>query len=353
MQLTCVVGTYRLSDETGTGILRLETNETVTVANENGRVKVSKNEQTLGSFKTLNVKGESAENRFKLSPSGTLFESRQYDDHLKFTASNKLTIINIVDLENYVAGVVQSEVFGCSDDIDFYKVQAIISRTYVMNHLSKHRKDGCNLCDGVHCQVYKKRNTTEMIHYAAIETAGLVLVDKNNKLISAAFHSNSGGQTTNSEDVWINPLNYLRSVTDTFSLDMKNSTWQKTYTTKEWLDIFQKRYSKYDMPREKALNFEQNERKTHFHGKIPLTKMRTDLGLRSTFFSVRQEGDTVVLSGKGYGHGCGLSQEGAVRMVQEGYCMEDVLKFYYNNVNIVNLDSVSFPTKDIVNFNTF
>jgi len=238
---------------------------------------------------------------------------------------------------------IQSEALGSSNDLDFFKIQAIISRTYAIANLRKHRKDNYNLCDGVHCQAYKGRNITPVISQAVKETAGLVLVDQNRKMISAAFHANSGGQTINSEDVWNMPTSYLKSVVDTFSFDMRGSAWQRVYTTKEWLDLLHKHY-KYDIHDnakcEKAFNFEQNQRKTHFHENIPLRDMRNDLGLRSTFFSVRQEGDTVILEGRGYGHGVGLSQEGAVRMIREGYSVEDVLKFYYKDVGLIKIDDL-------------
>ncbi len=343
-QLTCVMGAYSLSDETGKEVIVLNKDEYITLQSDQNGVKVLKDNTELGVFSSLTAMGNDLKNMFRLSPEQFDIEERIYDDHLEITVDrNALRFINIVDLENYVAGVIQSEVLGSSDDVDFFKIQAIISRTYAMNNHNKHKRDGYNLCDGVHCQVYKSRNNTPKILQGVTETSGMVLVDLNRKMISAAFHSNSGGQTLNSEDVWNRPTPYLKSVQDTFSLDMRNTTWQKTYTVQEWLDLLQKNY-KYDIldptKRENALNFTQDKRKTHFHENIPLKNMRWDLGLKSTFFNVRQEGDTVFLDGKGYGHGVGLSQEGAIRMIREGYSVEDVLKFYYKNVSIVNIDDL-------------
>ena len=59
--------------------------------------------------------------------------------------------------------------------------------------------------------------------------------------------------------------------------------------------------------------------------------------LRSSFFSVRTEGAEVVLEGRGYGHGVGLSQEGVVKMIDKGYSVEEVIKHYYTGVNITSL----------------
>jgi stage II sporulation protein D len=172
----------------------------------------------------------------------------------------------------------------------------------------------------------------------------MVLTDnQTNKTILASFHANSGGQTMNSEDVWVSVVPYLRSVVDTFSLGMRGSTWQREFTVNEWLNGLQRHFN-YDIRNEtkraNALNFEQNERKTHFHEDIRLRDIRRAFDLRSAFFSVRQEGDKVILHGRGYGHGVGLSQEGAVRKIREGFSVEDVLKFYYQNVGLVKIDDL-------------
>ncbi|MEG1910492.1 MAG: hypothetical protein RR190_05940, partial [Bacteroidales bacterium] len=89
-----------------------------------------------------------------------------------------------------------------------------------------------------------------------------------------------------------------------------------------------------------ALNFTQNERKVYFCGQIPLKFIRRDLNLRSTFFSVSSDGTTVTLNGKGYGHAVGLSQEGAMRMIELGFSITDVILFYYPGVEILHVDEL-------------
>jgi stage II sporulation protein D len=344
-QLSCVLGQYRLTDGTGKEIAILNRDDSISLHAEHRGVKVLRGREDLGAFPKVTIMGEGLRTMFRISPDVRNIQSRIYDDHLEISVENNaLRFINVVNLENYVAGVVQSEVLGSSDDVDFFKIQAIISRTYAMTNFRKHRRDGFHLCDGVHCQAYYSRNNTPRILQATAETSGMVLIDnETGKTILASFHANSGGQTMNSEDVWVTKVPYLRGITDTFSFDMRGSTWQKEYTVNQWLNLLQKHY-KYDIhnetKRKNALNFEQNERKTHFAENIRLRDMRRDLDLRSTFFSVRQEGDKVILDGKGYGHGVGLSQEGAIRKIREGSSVEDVLKFYYRNVGLVKIDDL-------------
>jgi stage II sporulation protein D len=344
-ELACVLGQYRISDENGKEIALLNKDDNVTLHAERSGVKVLRGRETLGIFPKITVMGEGLRTMFQILPDAQNIRNRIYDDHLEISVENNaLRFINIVNLENYVAGVIQSEVLGSSDDVDFFKIQAIISRTYAITNIRKHRREGFNLCDGVHCQAYYSRNNTPRILQGAIETAGMVLIDnETRKTILASFHANSGGQTMNSEDVWVTQVPYLRSVTDTFSYDMRGATWQIEFTTKEWLNLLHKHF-KYDIHNEtkraNALNFEQNGRKTHFHENIRLPDMRRAFDLRSTWFSVRQESDKVILDGRGYGHGVGLSQEGAIRMIRNGFGVEDVLKFYYQNVGLVRIDDL-------------
>ena len=86
-----------------------------------------------------------------------------------------------------------------------------------------------------------------------------------------------------------------------------------------------------------AFNFTQNERKTFFiHPSfgIPLRDLRSTFKLRSTFFSCEPVGDKVLLRGKGFGHGIGLCQEGAMEMVKRGYSYKEILSFYFRGARL-------------------
>ena len=73
--------------------------------------------------------------------------------------------------------------------------------------------------------------------------------------------------------------------------------------------------------------------------------MRTDLNLRSTFFSVVTDGDTILLKGKGYGHGVGLCQEGAMEMAKEGFNYRQIIDFYYFGVMITDIKNAVILTQ--------
>jgi stage II sporulation protein D len=233
--------------------------------------------------------------------------------------------------------------------LEFYKVQAILARTFALTHINKHVAEGFSLCDQVHCQAYYGKPKDLTIFKAIEETKGKVVVDENLNLIVAAFHSNSGGQTANSEDVWGSKTTYLRSVTDSFSIKMPNSKWERRMLTDDWLSYLKLKHNfptEQDDAKSIALNFKQDQRKIFLecsNSRVPLKNIRQDLQLKSTFFSISIiNKDSVLFKGRGYGHGLGMCQEGAMRMSKSGYTYTQILNFYYKNIQLIDLHKLSF-----------
>ncbi len=178
-----------------------------------------------------------------------------------------------------------------------------------------------------------------------MQSSGETIVDADGNLIDTPFHSNSGGQTANSEDVWRTALPYLRSVQDTFSYRMRQSNWTKVISKDKWLNYFSKTHKLNTQDpevRNTLLTFSQPQRQARILG-VPLTRVRTDFGLKSTFFSVSTDSKTgdVILSGHGYGHGVGLSQEGTIRMVSLGIAYDSIIRHYYTGAQIHHDENTS------------
>ena len=338
-----------VADEMDTIASGLSAGDFVEVTPFAKEVVVAVNGKKMGNFATVSFVSTDDNAFLYISPKGC--KQRSYEDDLIVTAlsSKYLQLINHVEFESYIAGVAQSEIYGKHADI--FRVQAIISRTWAMRNMEKHRANGYNFCDNVHCQAYYNRCIREDIKQAAKASLGEVLVDAEGNLIETPFHSNSGGQTANSEDVWKAEIAYLRSVKDTFSYGMKQSVWTKEVSTDKWLGYFAKNH-KMDINdsavRNELVNFVQDERKAKIMG-VPLTTIRKDWNLKSTFFSVFYYGDKVVLEGRGYGHGVGLSQEGAIRMVELGINYKDILTHYYVGSQVVRIGGEDVPqeTEDV------
>lgn len=307
----------------------------VLIRSEKGGLHVSVNGDDYGLFKKVRLEATDTACILCLNPEGC--KQRTYEGDLEVTQmSGKLLLVGDVEFETYIAGVVQSEIYGQKSDI--FRIQAIISRTWALRNLGKHAAEGYNFCDGVHCQAYFNRCVRPDIMLGVIQSSGETLVDSTGALIETPFHSNSGGQTANSEDVWRSALPYLRSVEDTFSFNMHQSEWSKTISIDRWLNYFAKTHklnTNDSTVRDSLLHFNQPKRQARLLG-VPLTRVRLDWQLKSTFFSVGVDSasNSVILTGRGYGHGVGLSQEGAIRMVMLGYAYDSILQHYYTGATL-------------------
>lgn len=303
----------------------------------NGRqVRVSIDGYDYGSHNSVTFMADDTACILCLNPRN--IKHRTYEGNLivSVAKNGKLLLINDVEFETYIAGVVQSEIYG--NETDIFRVQAIISRTWAMKNINKHKADGYNFCDQVHCQAYLNRCVRPEIMLGTMLSSGMTIVDAGGSLIETPFHSNSGGETANSEDVWRNAVPYLRSVPDTFSYRMRQSEWVKVVTEEKWLNYFANKHKldiRNDSIRQELLNFSQSTRKVRLCN-VPLTRIRTDFQLKSTFFSVLYDSAAhrVTLSGHGFGHGVGLSQEGTIRMVNLGIAYDSIIRHYYSGAQI-------------------
>ena len=345
------LGTY---DIYGADTTLIEANigndKSVELTTQGRKVHVAINGYDYGSHNTVSFLATDTACILCLNPRN--IKQRTYEGNLTVSVNKRghLQIINDVEFETYIAGVVQSEIYGTDPDI--FRVQAIISRTWAMKNINKHKADGYNFCDQVHCQAYLNRCVRPDIMLGTMLSSGMTIVDEEGRLIDTPFHSNSGGQTANSEDVWRSAVPYLRSVTDTFSYHMRQSEWVKVINEDKWLNYFaskQKLDIHDDSIRNELLSFSQSRRKVRLCG-IPLTRIRSDFQLKSTFFSVLYDSTShrVTLSGHGFGHGVGLSQEGTIRMVNLGISYDSVIHHYYTNAHIAHNEA--YPRSYLDNY---
>lgn len=318
---------------------------------EGDSIRLKTFERNIGKYASIKIYAKGADPVFKIRSVIPESRVRSYDGNLEvalFPDKSQMLLINKVDLERYIAGVIESE-SGTHTSLEYYKLQAILCRTYLLAHLNRHVMEGFEVCDDVHCQAYLSRSATNNIVEAVLDTKGLVVVDNDLNLITAAFYSNCGGQTCNSEDVWATHTTYLKSVKDTFCLHQVHAKWQRIIPLEDWKIYLQLKH-KYPVDDSLKLigatSFSQtNGRAIYFMDKdlkIPLKVIRADFQLKSTYFSIEQRGDSVVFSGRGYGHGVGLCQEGAMRMADLNHSYKDILNFYYKDVHLVDLSALNY-----------
>jgi stage II sporulation protein D len=250
-----------------------------------------------------------------------------------------LVVVNICEIEDYIAGVVRAE-GGRGKNIEFFKTQAVIARTYTYKYFGKHIPDRYNLCDDTHCQSFSGITTDSVIRQAVRETKDMVIVTSDSTLIISAFHSNCGGETSPSEYVWLSPQTYLVKIGDPFCVSSRNASWEKMISLKSWLAVLRK--NNYSGSGDDGLLFAFSQPSRTADYKIegfqmPLRTLRDELGLKSTWFSVIPQDDSLYIRGKGYGHGIGLCQEGAMVMATKGSGFEEIIRFYYPGVMVTDV----------------
>src|SRR5664279_5422587 len=332
-------GTYKLNLYKGE-LLSVSKNDPVVITKFNEKLIVKKRNSDSYICDSMILTGMTGNDSFSLMLNGKSPVRQYYSGNLQcFPDLATLVFINISDVEKYIAGVVKAE-GGSGKGLEYFKTQAIIARTYMYKYFDKHLADRYNVCDNTHCQAFNGLSSDSLLNVAALETKGLVILDKDSALIISAFHSNCGGETSSSEDVWLSGLPYLKSVVDPYCLAFRNATWQRSFSIIEWVKYIRKSgyNGKVDDP--SVFNFIQKSRLADYKTgtfTLPLTTMRSDLNLRSTFFSLNAKGDSIVLTGKGYGHGVGLCQEGAMMMATKGFKYPEIIRFYYTGVIISDI----------------
>lgn len=268
----------------------------------------------------------------------TSFNYEDKVEEVKIAVKSEDEILNI-DLEEYVLGVVAGEM-PASFHEEALKAQAVSARTYALYKMNN-SKANYDVVTDVTNQVYiSVRKMKEMwgsnyeyyynkIKKAVKDTEYLVMT-YNGEIICSMYFSTSNGYTEDAKQVFGTNQEYLKSVSSpeeesikTVSIE-KNEFCQKLGISCN--DIKISNIKKNTSGRVDSLDINNKS----FKG----TELRTKLGLRSTDIEI-EVSDKVNITTKGYGHGVGMSQYGANKLASQGKTYEEILKYYYQNIDIV------------------
>ncbi len=275
--------------------------------------------------------------------------------------------IQEIDLEEYLKGVVASEMPG-EFELEALKAQAVAARTYAMARTKTFNENGhpdhkgAPLCDTTHCQVYKSKEAIrnikseywmdtywKKISQAVHDTRSMVMTYDNKLVDQPLFHSTSGGRTENSEDVFVSAVPYLRSVNSPYESESPHLKDTVSLTKEEFKRKISNKYKNLVLNVDKAMDeikiIERSDGDRIVKvriGNLVLSgrDVRETLNLKSANFTVTTSGNNIVFTTVGYGHGVGMSQYGAYGMAKEGYSYDEILKYYYQNVEIQSLDMI-------------
>lgn len=269
--------------------------------------------------------------------------------------------IEELDMNEYLYGVVSAEM-PASYEKEALKAQAIVARTYTIYKILNKKHENADICDdSTCCQAWiskedrlskweesQRESNWNKICECVKETQGKI-VTYENKPIDAFFHSNSGGITELPVNVWGGTgYPYLQSVETSGEEAYTQYSSEVTLTKDQLLNKLKEKYEDIAIDFSnsddiKIMEYTEGTRvKTIKFGNHELSgvETRTLLGLKSTNFEVKIDGDNIKFSVKGYGHGVGMSQTGADSMAKQGSNAEDIIKHFYTGVEISEVNNL-------------
>ncbi len=262
--------------------------------------------------------------------------------------------VRVMPLEEYVLATVLSETAPPRGDPAgaerMFEVQAIVARTYAVANLGRHASQGFDLCDSTHCQVVDLSRLTRspwvaVARRAVERTAGRILV-YDGRPIQALFHADCGGRTSGADEVWGGaPVPYLTGHADDLPHHAKHMVWKYEITGARLRAALARNGgpelgSAAARVEVTARDSAGRARRVTVAGKATVILRGEDfrsavnavagpLAIRSTWFTVKRAGARFVFEGRGFGHGVGLCQTGALARARAGESARDILAVYY------------------------
>ena len=286
----------------------------------------------------------------------TIYNKNYKEIELKYISTTYIRVKKLktdtivkIPLEEYIVGVLAGEM-PISFELEALKAQAVASRSYALKRIEYNKDKEYDVVDSIMNQVYLDKEYLKEawgLNYVKninkLRTAVNETIDEyleyDNDVVDALFFSTSNGYTENSENVFNFESDYLKSVESPWDKEVSSAyKSQKTISLSEF-------YQKLNIPYNKNLNIKILKRSST--NRILLLKINniefkgTDiynkLSLRSTDFEIELLGDKVKITTKGYGHGVGMSQYGALGMALEGDTYVEILSHYYKDTKITKL----------------
>lgn len=266
----------------------------------------------------------------------------------KVTKNETIEIINELDLETYLLGVLLGET---SDDfqLEAIKAQAITSRTFALSEMASHQNQPWHVKSSVKAQVFSGMSSVpEKIKNAILQTRGEILNDRG-KIFRSYFSSSCGGSTADLTSLpWeTDNASVMQSRECPFCKKIKpsNFNWEIKYSKSQLLNLFINAGHKINsitsleigsqdsFGRVLSLNvFDQEQKLTINALRFRVEVLKDTFKFRSCLFTINTDGNNYIFRGTGWGHGVGLCQYGSQGMAKEGRNCYDILKFYYTGV---------------------
>ena len=258
---------------------------------------------------------------------------------LRKKRNGRLLVINDLDIEDYLKGVIASEI---PNDWEFeaLKAQAVAARTYALYQKRSAGNRSYHILATVSSQVYNGSSGERLNAIRAVrDTKGIVLMYRG-KVIPAFYHSSCGGHTENAAELWGIDAPYLKGVDCECQDIVANGSWEKRISMSTVAHVMKRLGYRLNDISDISIGVitpagRVKEVAVRSAGKttmVPGETLRAALGntvIPSVFFELELSEGEAVFSGRGNGHGVGLCQWGAKEMAQRGYDYTAILSHYY------------------------
>ncbi|MBU5636326.1 SpoIID/LytB domain-containing protein [Geomonas sp. Red69] len=293
----------------------------------------------------LSVNGRAVNRLVASAFSRITINGKGYRALIEVSAADKgLLVVNELPLEEYLVGLINCEI-SSAWPIEAIKAQAVIARSYAVYQMQARRGASYQLESSVMDQVYEGADVEDSrAAYGVRETAGEVL-SYNGKTIQAFYHSNCGGHTESSKNVWGLSIPYLQGVSCRYCGDSNPIRWELNLPLKKVESSLKGAGFQVAGLRELRVRGRNQSGRVQdvvaecSRGSvvIPAVAFRKALGygsVKSTNFELRGSRDEVQMIGTGSGHGVGLCQWGAKGRANEGFDYREILTYYYPGVKL-------------------
>jgi stage II sporulation protein D len=262
--------------------------------------------------------------------------------------NGRLLVINDLDIEDYLLGVIGSEV-PFDWEMEALKAQAVASRTYALYQKRTAGNKPYHILATVDSQVYSGRSGERARTIQAVRETEGTIITYGGEAIPAFYHSSCGGHTESAWELWGIDAPYLRGVNCDCQKISKYGSWEKRLSKKAVAAALGKQgYRLNDISRMEidgitAAGRAQRVAIHHAGGmvEVPAEMLRAAIGysaVPSVFFEIETVGDEIIISGRGLGHGVGLCQWGAREMAQQGRDYKAILMHYYPGTTLKRLE---------------
>ncbi len=259
-----------------------------------------------------------------------------------------LWYVNILDVEDYLRGVLPNEI-SPKWNTEVIKAQAIAARSFAYYIINKQKNNFYDLTANTFSQVYKGYvNQNNVFNEVIKSTKNLVMVYRN-QVIESFFHAACGGHTEDAKNVWGKALPYLRGIPCGYCRNSPYYKWKSVFSKTALIGLLNKAGFHFTdiraiIPARRSISGRWMKVRVIGRPKnrvIQGNKFRIILGikkLKSTKFRVHRKRDLFEFLGNGWGHGVGMCQWGAKAMAEKGYKYYQILRYYYRGIRIVDIN---------------